>query len=93
MATHHPVTRCRTPETFNSRFCDECLNETLFGPLPPARPIIEVWPIDYNNDRPHSALADLTPMEFAARSTMDHNQKQTLLVSEGRVGSDPGRLS
>jgi putative transposase len=30
-----------------------------------ARARIEVWRIDYNENRPHSALGGLTPAEFA----------------------------
>jgi len=29
-----------------------------------AKDIIEAWRIDYNEKRPHSALRNLTPMEF-----------------------------
>jgi putative transposase len=32
-----------------------------------ARTRIEAWRIDYNQNRPHSALGDLTPTEFAGR--------------------------
>ena len=52
-------------ESFNGRFRDECLNEHEFGTLGHARPIIEAWRIDYNTDRPHQALENRTPEEFA----------------------------
>jgi putative transposase len=52
-------------ESFNGRFRDECLNEHLFGSLPGARRIIEVWRIDYNTERPHTSLDGLTPEAFA----------------------------
>lgn len=35
-------------ESFNSRFRDECLNETLFPNLPLARATIRSWKDDYN---------------------------------------------
>lgn len=51
-------------ESFIGRFRDECLNENWFLSLRDARHIIENWRIDYNNGRPHSALAGLTPREY-----------------------------
>jgi len=53
-------------EAFNGRFRDECLNENWFLDLHDARCIIEAWRIDYNANRPHSALGYATPDEFAA---------------------------
>ncbi len=51
-------------ESFNGRLRDECLNEHWFLSLPHARQIIEEWRIDYNRDRPHSSLGNLSPEEF-----------------------------
>lgn len=51
-------------ESFNGRFREECLNEHIFETLDEAREIIEEWRIDYNNERPHSSLENLTPTEF-----------------------------
>jgi Integrase core domain/ATPase family associated with various cellular activities (AAA) len=42
------------------------LNQELFGSLAEARLILEQWQIDYNEERPHSALGYLTHKEFAA---------------------------
>ncbi|MEX2430967.1 MAG: IS3 family transposase, partial [Dehalococcoidia bacterium] len=53
-------------ESFNGRLRDECLNEHWFGSLHQARSIIEAWREDYNGVRPHSALGNRTPQEFAA---------------------------
>jgi len=52
-------------ESFNGRLRDECLNVHQFVSLDDARRKIEVWRRDYNDDRPHSSLGDLTPREFA----------------------------
>ena len=52
-------------ESFNARFRDECLNENWFTDLADARQKIEDWRQDYNQQRPHSALAYRTPEEFA----------------------------
>jgi putative transposase len=51
-------------ESFNGRLRDECLNEHWFLSLPHARTIVEDWRMDYNLNRPHSSLGNLTPEEF-----------------------------
>jgi len=56
-------------ESFNGRFRDECLNEHWFLSLADARGIIEDWRIDYNRNRPHSSLGNLTPEEYLADYT------------------------
>ena len=48
------------------RLRDECLNEHWFLHLADARSIIEAWRIDYNSNRPHSALGYATPEDFAS---------------------------
>ena len=58
-------------ESFNGKLRDECLNETLFSSLVEARETLEAWQEDYNNQRPHSALGNLTPREFAEKTMMD----------------------
>ena len=58
-------------ESFNGKLRDECLNETLFGTLGEGRKTLEDWQEDYNWRRPHSALANMTPMEFLQRKAMD----------------------
>jgi putative transposase len=54
-------------ESFNGRFRDECLNDHWFTSLHEARVLIEAWRKDYNLNRPHSSLGDITPLEFAAQ--------------------------
>jgi putative transposase len=53
-------------ESFNGRFRDECLNTEVFFTLSDAREKLESWRQDYNQVRPHSALGDIAPEEFAA---------------------------
>ena len=53
-------------ERFNLRMRDELLNETLFLGLAHAREKVTAWVDDYNNRRPHSALAYQTPAAYAA---------------------------
>jgi putative transposase len=48
-------------ESFNGSFRDECLSTHWFLSLEDAKEKIERWREEYNNFRPHSSLADLTP--------------------------------
>jgi putative transposase len=54
-------------ESFNSRLRDELLNGELFSNLLEAKVVIEDWRLDYNANRPHSALEYLTPTEYNNR--------------------------
>ncbi len=54
-------------ESFNSRFRDEFLNLEVFTSVLEAKVLSAWWRRDYNEARPHSALGDQTPAEFAAR--------------------------
>ncbi|KID12695.1 IS3 family transposase [Rhodobacteraceae bacterium PD-2] len=49
-------------ESFNGRFRDELLNETLFSSLADAREQIRAWQHDYNHHRPHSGLGTIPPV-------------------------------
>jgi len=55
-------------ESFNGKLRDAC---TLFSSLAEAKDKLEEWKDDYNRQRPHSALGNLTPQEFAKKKTMD----------------------
>ena len=52
-------------EAFNGRFRQECLNENWFLSLADAEEKVESWRKHYNGERPHSALGNLSPREFA----------------------------
>jgi putative transposase len=73
-------------ESCNGKFRDECLNEHWFVTLADAKAVIEHWRVDYNQVRPHSALQQATPDQFAraaavarrltpARKTDDENKE------------------
>jgi len=51
-------------EAFNGRFRQECLSQHWFLGLADARRTIDEWRTHYNNHRPHSALANQTPVEY-----------------------------
>jgi putative transposase len=70
-------------ESFNGRLRDELLNETLFGSLAQARVVLEVWRRDYNTERPHSALGNLTPIAYAARNASVPQQAEALRSTGG----------
>jgi transposase InsO family protein len=53
-------------ESFNGKLRDELLNRELFLSLAEARWVIDRWRLDYNHQRPHSALEYQTPAAFAA---------------------------
>lgn len=53
-----------TNESFNGKFRDECLNMEWFRSRQEAVAMIETWRTHYNEVRPHSSLAYLTPSEF-----------------------------
>jgi putative transposase len=52
-------------ETFNGSLRDECLNVHWFETMDDAQRSIEAWRRDYNESRPHMALGDMSPAEFA----------------------------
>jgi putative transposase len=54
-------------ESFNGTFRAECLNAHWFGSLTEAKQIIEAWRREYNESRPHRALGEKTPNEFAGQ--------------------------
>src|SRR6516164_10295106 len=70
-------------ESFNARLRDELLNETLFTSLAQVRAMLASWKDDYNNARPHSALGNLTPTEYADRSAPGPQRGGTLRYAEG----------
>jgi putative transposase len=52
-------------ESFNGTFRSECLDAHWFTTMAETRQIVEAWPREYNESRPHSALGERTPNEFA----------------------------
>lgn len=58
-------------ESFNGRVRDECLNQNMFTSMEDAGDIVENWRIDYNYERPHSSLGNVTPIEFLERIKLE----------------------
>ena len=54
-------------ESFNGTFRDECLNAHWFESLEDAIRVVEAWRVEYNESRPHRALGEVPPAEYARR--------------------------
>jgi putative transposase len=73
-AAHHRVTlhfiqtgkpvRNTFIESFNGTFLDECLNKHWFLTLQEWQVVIEAWRQEYNAERTHSEIEDMTPTGF-----------------------------
>lgn len=66
-------------ESFNGSFRDECLNIHWFLSLEDAREKIELWREEYNHFRPHSALGDIPPGQFAERVGLCSKRSESVL--------------
>jgi FkbM family methyltransferase len=79
------------------KFRDECLNEHWFVTMAQARRIIETWRAEYNTERPHSSLGDLTPEEYADRGIAQPREALSLTADSGsepdQIGCQVGRTS
>ena len=62
------------------KFRDACPNEHWFVTMDHARRAIETWREEYNAERPHSSLADLTPSEYARRLAGTAEEKVSLIA-------------
>ncbi len=71
-------------ESFNASLRRECLNVHWFETLEEARLKIEQWRREYNEDRPHSSLGNLTPVEYA-REHEPEGTSETEVLTPGVV--------
>jgi putative transposase len=62
-------------ERFNRTFRDELLNRYLSRNLEEVREATNWWMIEYNEERPHDSLGDLTPAEYMSKNVGDSNLK------------------
>jgi putative transposase len=62
-------------ERFNRTYREEVLDQHLFTSLDDVREATHWWMIEYNEERPHDSLSDMTPLEarqhFARNSTLE----------------------
>lgn len=66
-------------ESFNGKLRDECLNTNLFYDIYDAQAKLDAWRYDYNYVRPHSALSERTPIEFARHQTKQYKRREIAL--------------
>jgi putative transposase len=52
-------------ESLSGRLREACLNSHWFVSMQDAKRVIEAWRTDCNENRPHRALGDRTPQQFA----------------------------
>ncbi len=71
-------------ESFKATLRRECLNAHWFDSLHDAQERIEVWRREYHESRPHRALQDRTPAEFAKRAA-----ENSLRESLNTAGDSP----
>lgn len=60
-------------ERFNRTYRDEILNMYVFTTLNEVRELTENWIREYNEERPHDSLNDLTPWEYLALHNKPEN--------------------
>ncbi len=60
-------------ERFNRTYRDEILNMHVFKTLTEVRELTENWVREYNEERPHDSLNDLTPWEYLAQHELREN--------------------
>ena len=65
-------------ESFQGRFRDECLNTEIFEDLGDAKRKIASWRRDYNCQRPHSSLGNLSPREYLRKWQSERSSKKRI---------------
>ena len=67
-------------ESFNGSFREECWTVHWFKDLTDAQAKIQVWKQEYNEDRPHQSLKNLTPLQNKAQL---HTQRSKNCLPRG----------
>jgi len=74
-------------ESYKGRMRDELLNQHWWGSIAEARDAIDAYRQDFNQVRPHSALDNKTPSEFAQRYTETLNPRGSHRDLHQRLGA------
>lgn len=64
--------KSRFTERFNGNYRRAILDAYLFRNLDEVREITERWRYDYNYNRPHEALGNMTPIEYEQKLSKKH---------------------
>jgi len=64
-------------ERFNRTYRDEILNMYVFKTLSEVRELRANWIREYNEERPHDSLGDLTPWEYRVKHEGLENSNYT----------------
>ena len=67
-------------ESFNGSLREECLNAHWFASLSEAKEVIEAWHREDNESRPHRALGQQTPGEFAWEFARNSELEEVAMV-------------
>jgi len=70
-------------ESLNGTFRTECLDVHWFASIAEPRQLIEVWRWEYNESRPHRALGEQTPSEYASQFATQ--REQTSLAGDRKL--------
>ncbi|MBT6347502.1 MAG: transposase, partial [Nitrospina sp.] len=62
-------------ERFNRTYRTEVLNMYAFKRLSEVKEITDNWIREYNEERPHDSLGDLTPREYLMANSKQENSK------------------
>ena len=65
-------------ESFNGSLRDECLNVHWFETIDDAKEKIEAWRVEYNESRPHQALREMTPAEYALKCRTSEQRQEPI---------------
>ena len=68
-------------DNFKGTFRDECLNQHGFMTLQEAQLVIKSWRREYNDDRTHSKIEDVTSWEFITHYQTRAQQTQEVISS------------
>jgi putative transposase len=77
-------------EAFNGRLRAECLDEHWFLSVADAQERLDAWRADYNGERPHGALRNMTPADFARQAA---ETAENSLTEDGEKEPDGAPIS
>ena len=78
-------------ERVNGKFRDECVKEHWFLTLQKVQVVIETWRREYHEERTHSTMGDMTPMEFIQHHQARSDPGSTGVKVVGRGVTNGGR--